>query len=159
MSDTIASPSTPTSLPEGYRLEIVPDFSSVTPRAQEMTELFAREMDLPADDPDFLAMEIERMEGATFATIIDENERVVAMAGLEASPASDTEGIVVNVATSSEHRGEGLGRTVMDEITRRAISQGYTDLSLAPTDTAEAFYEKLGFVPSSTKPWELTKKL
>ena len=145
---------------EEFRVEVIPDLTSATPRAAELAELYLSSMgNLQERDPDLVAAEIEKnMKGATFVTLVDENEQVIAMGGL-VQPLGSTEGMITNVATSPEHQGKGLGSRVIDALVQRAIREDLTLLSVSPsTPSSDEFYARRGFDATKSPLWR-TKKL
>jgi N-acetylglutamate synthase-like GNAT family acetyltransferase len=143
---------------EDFHIEVIPGLTPSTPRAGELAELYLTSMgNLQDRDPDLIADEIESMKGATFVTLMDDDERVVAMGGL-IQPLGSTEGIVTNVATSPEHREKGLASKVVDELVRLAMREDLTLLSVSPTPSSDEFYAQRGFDETKSAMWR-TKKL
>jgi GNAT superfamily N-acetyltransferase len=58
-------------------------------------------------------------------------------------------GYVGNVFVLAEHRSDGVGRVLMDELIRWAGSQGAEHLRLAPSPLSNTFYARLGFEPGA----------
>jgi len=164
MPTPIVSESSQSPTPEGYHLEIIPDFTSASPHAREVIALNVRAINYDGDDryeisDEEIADETEHMSGVAFVALVGKDNKVAAVAGLEKSPDSKEQGSVVGVVTSPEHRREGLGRVVVSEVIKLAASKGIKGLSLTSTHDAEEFYTKLGFIPSKQTPWEFTKTL
>jgi GNAT superfamily N-acetyltransferase len=58
-------------------------------------------------------------------------------------------GYVGNVFVLAEHRNDGAGRLLMDELIRWAGSRGAEHLRLAPSPLSKTFYARLGFDPGA----------
>ena len=131
---------------EDFRLEVIPDLTPATPRAAELAELYLTSMGtMQGYDPELISDQLENMKGATFVTLIDQDERVVAMGGL-VQPLSSTEGMVIDVATNPELRKKGLATRVIDELVRLAMREDLTRLSVIPSShVVGEFYAHRGF--------------
>jgi GNAT superfamily N-acetyltransferase len=58
-------------------------------------------------------------------------------------------GYVANVYVERDHRGQGIGRALLDEAVRHADRQGFARLVLAPSERSVPFYERAGFGPAT----------
>jgi GNAT superfamily N-acetyltransferase len=58
-------------------------------------------------------------------------------------------GYVGNVFVLAEHRNDGVGRVLMDELIRWAGAHGAEHLRLAPSPLSKTFYARLGFEPGA----------
>ena len=123
--------------------------------AQEAASLFFREFQ---DDPDPEPEELERMLNAMEhrITVIarDDGGEILAVGGLEYD---GDKGEIVDVATSSDNRKQGLGRSVIGLLERIARDKGIKELSLFSFTSTRAFYDKLGYQEIS--PYSYTKFL
>lgn len=136
---------------EEFRVEVISDLTPSTPRAGELAELYLTSMGKLQDrDPDLINEELESMRGHTFVTLVDEDERVVAMGGL-IQPLGSAEGMLTNVATSPDHQGKGLGSKVVSELVRLAAYEDLKYLSVIPSGpSSDEFYAHRGFEPSKS---------
>lgn len=140
---------------ESLRLEVIPSFTPENPRAQELAELYLSSMgDLDSYNPDLIDDTVDAMKGATFVTLIDEDERAVAMGGL-IQPLGATEGIITNVATDPEHQGRGHGKAIMEKLADIAEYEGLERLSVSPTPRSQDFYARLGYKATKSPLWRI----
>jgi GNAT superfamily N-acetyltransferase len=58
-------------------------------------------------------------------------------------------GYVGNVFVLAEHRNEGVGRALMDELIAWAGPAGMEHLRLSPSPLSQSFYRRLGFQPGA----------
>ncbi|NEU57126.1 GNAT family N-acetyltransferase [Halorussus sp. MSC15.2] len=61
----------------------------------------------------------------------------------------DRTGKVERIAVLEEHRGEGVGRTIIDEIESTAAEQGLSTLVMHAQTPVEQFYRDLGYETTS----------
>jgi ribosomal-protein-alanine N-acetyltransferase len=80
-----------------------------------------------------------------FTTIISEGDKILGAAVVNATGMSGyiPENILVYIATHSEHRGEGLGKRLMETITQHA--KGDIALHVEANNPAKKLYEKFNF--------------
>jgi len=83
--------------------------------------------DLGRSEPDF--------------TVACDGPLLVGVGGIERFGAT---GLLRSVAVSPQHRGMGIGQTLVADLERRAFTGGVTQLVLL-TQTAQAFFEHLGY--------------
>lgn len=65
------------------------------------------------------------------------------------------EGHITNVAVATKHRGQGVGKLLIDSMTELAMEHGVTKLTLevrVSNKSAQGLYRKLGFVDSGIRP-------
>ncbi len=85
-----------------------------------------------------------------------ENDHVIALAARESNVcvgylsciALDDYGYVANVAVDGDFRSKGVGKALMDELSKRLVGRGIRDIVLdvrVSNSRAIAFYEKYGF--------------
>jgi amino-acid N-acetyltransferase len=65
----------------------------------------------------------------------------VGVAGLETW---GSQGLLRSVVVQKEHRGEGMGKHLVERVSKEARTKGLSELYLI-TETAPHFFEKLGF--------------
>lgn len=57
------------------------------------------------------------------------------------------------IAVLKPYRGSGVGRLLLEGMEEDALKSGYAESLLDAQCTAEAFYQKLGYVTESTEPF------
>jgi GNAT superfamily N-acetyltransferase len=79
-------------------------------------------------------------------TLLGNRDVVVALIGARVVGTASLDGDVVRtVFVAPDGQGKGVGRSLMQELERRARSKGMEKLSVPSSITAEPFYAKLGF--------------
>jgi spermidine synthase len=96
----------------------------------------------PDDDSDLFWIDRVVAGSLLFAVVIH-NDRVIAMGRAISDGASDA--YIQDVAVLPEHRGRGIGATIVKMISEKLISQGIEWIGLVAAPGAELFYSKLGF--------------
>jgi len=98
-------------------------------------KVFVEEQGVPAD------LEMDGRDKDCAHAIMFENACAIATGRIQA------DGHIGRVAVAKEHRGKGLGRTVMGALIGHAREQGYDKVWLSAQCHAASFYKSLGFVP------------
>lgn len=93
--------------------------------------------------PLFLDTVMEAMGNQTTVAAFGDDGQILSIAGLRTG--ADSIGTILNVATRSTARGEGLGRRVIGLLETIAEERGVELLTVEPFSSAAGFYEKLGF--------------
>ncbi len=104
-------------------------------------------------DPDelFVDLQLDSLQSGTIVTAHALHGPIIAAAALKTGPLDD-EARIVDVATSKDMRGYGVGRAIMVHLEELAGDRGVQMLSLQPLPQVLGFYEKLGYSPSSSDP-------
>lgn len=118
---------------------------SEDPDACRDTALFVLREFTIDDDPssEYLEIMMDAMEDRTTVAAINTDGRILSTAGLKTG--KDSIGTIVDVATCSTTRGQGLGRDVIGLLEAIAEEQGLEMLTVHPLSSAVGFYEKLGY--------------
>ncbi len=74
---------------------------------------------------------------------VREAGRAAGVAGLESW---GSQGLLRSVVVEKGHRGEGMGKSLVERVSKEAKTKGLSELYLI-TETAPNFFEKLGFEP------------
>lgn len=80
---------------------------------------------------------------ASHCLIQDNDKHAIAIGRLHIN--SPAEAQIRFMAVAPDHQGQGLGRTVLAELERRARQAGVSRIVLNARDSALAFYRKYGF--------------
>jgi GNAT superfamily N-acetyltransferase len=65
---------------------------------------------------------------------------------------SNGEAQVRSMATDESHRGQGLGRRIIEYLEQEARRRGITTVSLNAREAAVSFYTRLGYAPTGEGP-------
>jgi ribosomal protein S18 acetylase RimI-like enzyme len=116
-----------------------------------LLDAFNREYDDPTPGPDALAMRLGELVASGETVVLLGGDGPDGMAILRFRPALSSAGLECYLAelyVVPEHRGQGLGRALMDASLREARDRGadYMDLGTSEDDVAaRRLYESLGF--------------
>jgi len=100
----------------------------------------------PEANPDLDDIWATYVEAGAEVVVVERDGVIVATGTLRAEP--DGRGRIVRMAVDGTHRRQGLGRSVVDELVRRAARKGLTEvvvLTDIPWASARALYEACGF--------------
>ncbi len=135
------------------------DSQNPTQTTLEAIALLVREVGLKreggrAPTPNDIAtsLEIIRHHKATVYGLLGEENQVLGAARVSHGRAEEDDEeihtIIWQMAVRPDRRGEGLGRMIMHNIARAAITHNDTHISLSSQDDeADGFYARFGFVP------------
>ncbi len=104
----------------------------------------------PTLNPDLNQIEDSYREG--YFVVAEKNGVIIGCGAL--IPKDDQSGQIVRMSVDSKIRRAGIGRKILDELVRYAITTGFTSIILETTITWEdaiAFYKSYGFQPTYEK--------
>lgn len=76
---------------------------------------------------------------STYTLVADENGKILGFCNLE------SDGNVDMFYVHWQHQGEGIGRKMYHEIEKKALSDGFTQMTSDVSITAKPFFESLGW--------------
>jgi GNAT superfamily N-acetyltransferase len=108
-------------------------------------EAFARRLDRLQREP------------STWLFVADAGERAIGLAALRVLALVERDepvGRLIALVVSASHRGQGVGRALVDHVEMRARREGCVQIDLSSSDRREgahAFYRRLGFADVSRR--------
>lgn len=118
---------------------------------EDLPEIISHETELFGTDawsPELVVAEVSYSASYYVVAVPDGGTGIVGYAGLRAdSRGGDAD--IQTVAVVPEHRGNGLGRLLMEALVHEAVARGVHHVFLevrADNEPARALYESLGFV-------------
>lgn len=78
------------------------------------------------------------------------SDRAIAMGRLISDGASD--GYIQDLVVLPEHRGKGIGASMVKELVRAGLDMGLVWIGLIAEEGTEGFYDDLGFAPFPGRP-------
>lgn len=122
-------------------IEVVTDDRSFEEAVDVRRAVFVEEQGVPP--------ERERDEYDDVATHLLLRRAGAAIGTARLREIDETTGKVERVAVREAHRGEGLGRQIMDRVERLARERGFDALVLHSQTAVEGFYEAIGYRTTS----------
>lgn len=127
---------------ESYELERIPGDGDLTRAYEVRYAVFVDEQGVPRE------LEVDEFdEQTTHFLLVDESGTAIGTARLRIPEAGVAK--PERVAVRKQHRGEGLGRRLMDAVESEAREQGCSRAILHAQTAVEEFYRSLGYETTS----------
>ncbi|SKA94291.1 putative acetyltransferase [Prosthecobacter debontii] len=138
-------------MPPGYTLRPATNADCEAVRAVVLSVLaeYGLQADLSTTDADLFDLEGHYAQrGGCFEVVVDPNGKIIASVGLQ--PQGEGLCELRKMYLLPQHRGRGIGRTLLDHALQRARELGFREIHLETASVlkeATAMYERAGFQP------------